>query len=289
MEDEMFVIAGATGQVGGVTARTMLDKGEPVRLIIRDPIKARAWSEQGAEVAIGTLDDEMFLTQALSDATGFFTLLPADYASTDFYADQRRLADAIVAGVERSDVAHVVLLSSHGAELPDGTGPVKCLHHLENRLRETDAQLTAVRSGYRQENLATVLGPAREHGIVPSLLPPDAPLRMVAAADVGRQGAEALIAPADDDETIDVQGLWYTMREATDRLSTALGQPLQVAEVPRAGWFDAFAQAGMTAHLAEIFIEMYSALADGRFVPAGDRLIEATTPIDDTMTSFIRN
>ena len=55
-------------------------------------------------------------------------------------------------------------------------------------LRGAATQLTAVRSGYRQENVAAVLGPARAQRVVPSLLPVDLPLRMVAAGDVGRVG-----------------------------------------------------------------------------------------------------
>lgn len=285
----MLVIAGATGRIGGVAARTLLEHDERVRVIVRDPASAELWVARGAEVAVGGLDDDLFLSDALKGASGFFTLLPPDYSSIDFYGDQRRMAEAIAAAVHASGVAHVVLLSSHGAELPEGTGPVTCLHYLEQVLRDTGTQLSAVRSGYHQENVAAVLAPAGAHGIVPSFLPADTPTRMVATSDVGRLVAECLRAPAEGHEVIDIQGPSYSMREVAHKLSAALGRPLQLVEIPPSGWIDALTQAGMSPHLAEVFAEMYSAFAAGRFVPVGDRMVEGTTPIDEVIATLTRH
>jgi uncharacterized protein YbjT (DUF2867 family) len=280
----MFLLSGATGRVGGAAAQALLEQDEKVRVIMRDAATADGWSARGAEVAVGTLADETFLTEALWDATGFFTLLPADFASIDFYGDQRRMADAISAAVEKSGVPHVVLLSSHGAELGDGTGPVKCMHYLEKALRDTGTQLTAVRSGYHQDNIAGVLGVAQAQGMVPSFLALDTPIRMVATRDVGRLVAECLMAPAERNEVVDIQGPWYSMREVVAKLSETLGKPLEPVEIPQAGWVDAFAQAGMSREIAEAFAEMYSAA--GRFTPVGDRMVEAATPIDEVIATL---
>ena len=179
-----------------------------------------------------------------------------------------------------------MLLSSHGAELADGTGPVKCLHHLEAVLRDTRAQLTAIRSGYHQDNIAAALGPAQAHGIVPSFLPADTPIRMVATGDVGRLAAECLTAPAERDEVVDIQGPLYSMREVAKKLGAALGTTLELVEVPPGGWVDALTQAGMASHIAEAFAEMYSAFVADRFVPVGDRMVEGTTPIDEVIATL---
>lgn len=47
----MYAITGVTGHVGGAVAGELLDAGAPVRVVVRDPEKGRAWSEVGAEVA----------------------------------------------------------------------------------------------------------------------------------------------------------------------------------------------------------------------------------------------
>jgi len=79
----MLVLAGVTGHVGGAAARALLTHGENIRVIVRDAHKGTAWSARGADVAVGSLADSEFLAMALDGATGFFALLPADYASVD--------------------------------------------------------------------------------------------------------------------------------------------------------------------------------------------------------------
>jgi NAD(P)H dehydrogenase (quinone) len=39
----MYAITGITGQVGGTVARTLLAQGLPVRAVVRDAAKGRAW------------------------------------------------------------------------------------------------------------------------------------------------------------------------------------------------------------------------------------------------------
>src|SRR5690242_13128312 len=123
----MFVVAGVTGHVGSVVAEQLLARGQKVKVIVRDAAKGAAWSRKGAEVAVGSLEDAASITAALRGASGFFTLLPPNFQAADFYGAQRKTADSIAAAVKESGVPHVVLLSSIGADLSDGTGPIKGL------------------------------------------------------------------------------------------------------------------------------------------------------------------
>src|SRR4029079_10619791 len=137
-------------------------------------------------VAVGSLEDAAFLAGALKGAQGFFTLLPPNYASKDFYAEQRSTADAIAQGVKQAGVPHVVILSSIGADLDAGNGPIKGLHYLENKIRETGAKLTALRAAYFQENIGQSVSPARDQGIFPNFVPSrDFPMPMIATRDIG--------------------------------------------------------------------------------------------------------
>src|SRR5262249_25624206 len=145
-EVPMYVIAGASGHVGSVAANQLLQQGKKVKVIVRDAQKGALWSQRGAEVAVGELQDTAFLTGGLKGATGFFTLLPPKYGAPDFFVFQKQSSDAIAGAVKASGVPHVVLLSSLGADLPAGTGPIKGLHYLENALRATGTRVTAIRA-----------------------------------------------------------------------------------------------------------------------------------------------
>jgi uncharacterized protein YbjT (DUF2867 family) len=279
----MYVIAGVSGHVGSVAANQLLEKGKKVKVIVREAKKGVAWSKRGAEVAVGELQDRAFLTTALKGATGFFTLLPPKYDAPDFFAFQKQTADVIAGAVKDAGVPHVVLLSSVGADLPAGTGPIKGLHYAENALRKTGTTLSAIRAGYFQENVANSLVPARQASIFPSLLDPDYAFPQIATPDIGKLVAESLLSPPAKSEVVDLVGPLYSQRQVAEKLGKALGKPLNVITVPREGWVPGLVQAGFSKDLAELFAEMNDAFAKGLVSPKGDRTVQGTTPFEDTL------
>lgn len=284
----MFVIAGVTGHVGSVVAEKLVAKGQKIRVLVRDAGKGAHWSRKGAEVAVGALDDQAFLTRALVGATGFFTLLPPNYQATDFFASQKATADAIAAAVKASGVRHVVMLSSIGADQPTGTGPIKGLYYLENALRGTGAILTALRAGSFQENVALSLEPAKKQGIFPNFAPSaDYPLPMIATKDIGALAAELLQNPPPKSEIVDLIGPAYSNRQVAEKLGAALGKKLDVIDIPQAGWVDALKQGGIPQSLAELFAEMYGAAASGKLAPKGDRLVHGATTLDEVVRTLV--
>ena len=284
----MFVIAGVTGHVGSVVANELLAKKMPVKVIVRDLEKGAAWSKKGAQVAVGRLEDKGFLTETLKGADGFFTLLPPDFAAPDFYAAQRTTADAIASAVKASGVPHVVFLSSVGADLASGNGPVRGLHYLENALRAAGTTLSAIRAGYFQENTATSLAPARQAGIVPNFMPSaDFPMPMIATRDIGMLAEQLLLEKPKKSENVDLQGPAYSARQVSEKLGAALGKPLKVVDIPQAGWVDAMKQGGIPEHVALVFAEMYAGLASGAIKPKGDRLVQGKTELDEVIRTIV--
>ncbi len=284
----MFVVAGVTGHVGSVVAEKLVAGGQKVKVIVRDAAKGAAWSKKGAEVAVGTLEDQAFLTGVLRGARGFFTLLPPNYQATDFFATQRKTADSIAGAVKASGVPHVVMLSSIGADLPAGTGPIRGLHYLENALRETGVKLTALRAGTFQENVANMVEPARKMGIFPNFAPSaDYPMPQIATRDIGALAAESLVSPPAKSEIVDLHGPAYANRQVAEKLGAALGKQLNVVDIPASGHVAALLQAGMSQSLAELFAEMYAGFASGKIVPKGDRTVQGKTTLDEVIKTLV--
>ncbi len=284
----MFVIAGATGHVGGIVARDLLAQGKKVKVIVRDTAKAAAWSSKGAEVAIGSLEDGAFLTSALRGAAGFFTLLPPHFAATDFYSWQRSTAMTIASAVKASAVPHVVLLSSVGADLDAGNGPIKGLFHFENALRATGTTLTAIRAGYFQENVATSIEAARTAGIYPNFTPSaDYPMPMLATRDIGALAVASLLAKPAKNEVIDLHGPAYSIRQVAEKLGAALGKKLHIVDIAPSAHVETMTKAGLPRQLAEAYAEMYAGFASGNIQPKGDRLVQGTTSLDEVIKSLV--
>ena len=55
----MFAVTGITGKVGGAVARSLLNAGLSVRVVVRDLAKGSQWAARGCEVAVGDLDDRL--------------------------------------------------------------------------------------------------------------------------------------------------------------------------------------------------------------------------------------
>jgi uncharacterized protein YbjT (DUF2867 family) len=285
----MFVIAGATGHVGGTAARELLAQKQKVKVIVRDAAKGKDWAAKGAEVAVGELGDTAFLTGALKGATGFFTLLPPDFGASDVFTGQKKLADAITAAVKQSGVPHVVLLSSLGADLEKGTGPIKGLHYFENTLRAAGTKLSAIRAAYFMENIGNSVGAAKGMGIFPNFMASqDAPMPMIATKDIGTLAAKVLRNPPGKNENIDLIGPFHSVKESAELLGKAVGKQLNIVDIPPPGHVAAMTQAGVPKPMAEAFAEMYNAFNTGLVAPKGDRRETGTTPFADVIAQVAK-
>jgi uncharacterized protein YbjT (DUF2867 family) len=71
-----IAVLGATGAQGGPVARALLDAGRATRVVVRDPARAGALAERGAQVAAADLTDVAALTAAFTGVSGVFAHLP---------------------------------------------------------------------------------------------------------------------------------------------------------------------------------------------------------------------
>ncbi|MFI5184512.1 MAG: NAD(P)H-binding protein, partial [Vicinamibacteria bacterium] len=176
---EMIVVMGASGHVGGEVARRLLAAGRTVRAIARSADKLRAL--KGADVKTGSLGDKTFLTGAVRGATTVFAMLPPDYAAADMHASQKAVAESIAASIQEAGVTHVVALSSIGAELSAGTGPIAHLHAFEALLNGVPGlNVVHVRAAYFMENLLNNIGLIKSAGVNGATVKADRPIAMTA-------------------------------------------------------------------------------------------------------------
>jgi uncharacterized protein YbjT (DUF2867 family) len=282
----MFVIAGVSGNTGSIVANALLEQGKKVRVIVRDAKKGEPWKARGAEVAVASVDDEAALTKALEGATGAYFLSPPDMGATDFIAQRRASVETLARAVEKSKVPHVVLLSSAGAQHEAGTGPIRTVHFAEQRLAKTPAKTTFVRAAYFFENWASVLGAAAQ-GKLPTFIPPDLVVPMVATKDIGLVAAKALLEPpAGKSEIIELAGPRdYSSREIAAVLTKILGKPVEVAAAPLEAVVPTFTSFGISPNIAGLFQEMYDGIAKGlvTFEGKGTRLVRGNVDAETAL------
>ncbi|GII95881.1 NmrA family NAD(P)-binding protein [Sinosporangium siamense] len=284
----MYVIAGATGRVGSATAKSLLAAGAKVRVLTRRHTDAERWAALGVEARVVSLDDRVMLGGALEGCAGFFTLLPFDLNVDDLDAHADRLIGSIAGAVADQRVPHVVMLSSGGADLAEGTGPIAGLHRLEQALLGAGTTLTALRSGHFQEKVADVIDIARSSGVYPVFAASaDIPHSMVATVDIGAVAAQALQSPPASSESVDIIGPAYSERAVAAVLGDALGRELQVTTLPEDAWSGALVGAGFRPYVAESLAELYRADEGGLLAPRGDRSVRVDTGIETTIRRIL--
>lgn len=262
----MYAIAGATGRTGAAVVEALLAKGERVRVIVRDTARGEQWRARGAEVAVADLRDATGLAAALRGALGAYLLVPTEVTVADLAAAQRSFIGGISGALEESRIPHVVLLSSWGAELPACTGPVRGLHVAEQALRSlpgTDA--TLLRAVYFMENFASSLG-MLDKGLLPTFVPEDLGIPMVATRDLGVVAARLLTEAPRGTRVVYATGpARYGYADAARILTRLLGREIRAERAPIEAMVPALTAAGFSPGVATAYREMTEALTEGRF------------------------
>lgn len=258
----MYVVAGVSGNTGSVVAETLLAQGRKVRVVVRDARKGEAWKARGAEVAVADLTDAKALGEAFKGASGVYVLLPPfAWNAPDPSADRPALIAGIAGAVKGGRPAHVVLLSSVGAQHEKGTGPIASLHTLEGELRATGVPATFLRAGYFMENWGASLAGALEGGALYNALTADKKIPQVATRDIGTTAAKLLVEPATSGvRVVELAGPEdYSLNDTAAVLSKVAGKAINAVQVPIEGLKGALQGMGASAGVADLYGEMTDA------------------------------
>ena len=186
----MYVILGASGNTGSMIANSLLLKGKKVRVMGRDAGRLQRFVGKGAEAFTADMSDAAALIEAFSGARAAYLLLPPAKSPEE----QERDSDAVAKAVRETGLRYAVHLSSYGAQVAKGAGPVSGLHSSEEKLNAiTGLNVLHVRAAYFMENSLAAIGMIHHMGIFGNALLPDLKLPMVATRDVGNYAGQRLL------------------------------------------------------------------------------------------------
>jgi NAD(P)H dehydrogenase (quinone) len=277
----MFAVMGITGQVGSAVANALLERGEKVRAIVRNPEKAKAWAARGAELVVADYEDESALEAAFRGAKGVFAMLPPYFAPSPDLREPKQVIEAISTALDRTRPEKVVYLSSIGAQQKTDLGLITVLHLFEEKISSLSIPTASLRAGWFMENCAWDISPAREQGKLFSYLQPlDHDFALVATKDIGQAGAETLLQSWQGHRYIEVAGpRRYTPLDIAAALSTVLKKKVEAVVVPRNTWADNFVAQGTPRDRTALRIEMLDAFNSHWIdfgVPGTERFIGTT-------------
>jgi uncharacterized protein YbjT (DUF2867 family) len=276
--DAMYVILGGSGNTGSIIANSLLSKGQKVRVVGRDLGRLQRFVRKGAEAFAADVSDAAALTKAFGAARAAYLMLPPISSRED----QERQSDAIAKAVKESGLRYAVHLSSYGAHVPEGTGPVTGLHSSEQKLNAIgDLNVLHLRAAYFMENNLAAIDMIRGMGKFGHALIPDLKLPMIATRDVGDYATQRLLdLDFSGKQTRELLGERdLSMTEATAVIARAIGKPdLRYEQFPYDQVQQVLEQMGMPPKKAAVYIEMFEAINAGLLAAQEQRSKENSTP-----------
>ena len=277
----IYVILGASGNTGSIIADSLLSKGRKAHVVGRDVGRLQRFVRKGAEAFTANVSDAAALTKAFKGARAAYLMLPPAKSRED----QERDSDAIAKAVKESGLQYALHLSSYGAQVPEGTGPIAGLHSSEQKLNAISSlNVLHLRAAYFMENNLAAIGMIHGMGMVGNALLPDLKLPMIATRDVGDYAAQRLLhLDFSGKQTRELLGERdLSMTEATAVIARGIGKPdLRYEQFPYDQVQQALTQMGVPPKGAALYIEMYKAINAGVLTP-----LEPRSPENSTPTSF---
>ena len=233
-----IVVTAATERQGRATTTALLQRGWPVRALVRDPDSAPAaeLAAAGAEVAVCDLDDADAIKAALGGAHGLFLyqpgfmspqLTPGLGPDSELTRGRTVINAALAAGI-----GHLVYSSALGANL--GLSPLHAPKQaLEQQLAASGVPFTIIRPVGFMENYA---GPGRglqPGGTIRTPAPPHIVEQLIAVRDIGAFAAIAVANPGRyAGKAFELAGDELTLPQIAAAMTTALGRPVRYNQIP---------------------------------------------------------
>lgn len=258
-------LTGSLGNISKPLAEILFKNGHEVTVISSDAKKINVIEALGAKAAIGSVSDTAFLTEAFKGADAIYTMVPPNWGVSNYRQYIANTGKNYLEAIKASGVKRVVNLSSIGAHLPEGTGPIAGLYEVEHTLDTLDGvAVKHLRAGIFYINFFFDIPVILNMGIMGNNYESNARLVMVHPKDIAAAAAQELQGSFKGKSCRYVAGEEQEIAAVVKILGTAIGKP----ELPWVKFSDEETAAGMIAAgmskaIANLYVEMGHAIGSG--------------------------
>jgi uncharacterized protein YbjT (DUF2867 family) len=275
----MIVITAPTGQIGRQVLDSVLNSGEPIRVIARDPSRLSPQVRERVEVVPGSHGDIDVVNEAFTGADSVFWLVPPDPHAKSIdgaYLDFTRPAcDAF----KSQGVKHVVGISALGRGVAGNAGHVSASLAMDDLIASTGVSYRALTMPSFMDNVLNQVEAIKNRGMFFSPISGDRKLPTCATRDIAAAAAKLLLDDSWSGEgAVPVLGPEdLSCNDMARIMSEALGKPVRFQQVPAESFKATLTQHGMSEAMAQGMVDMMVAKDKG-LDNAEPRTPESTTP-----------
>ncbi len=260
-----YVLTGSLGHTGKPITEALVKAGHSVTVITSSADKVADIEALGAKAAVGSVEDANFLKQAFAGADAVYLMIPPKWGVNGWRAYQNQVGDNYIEAINANNVQYVVLLSSVGAHLGEGVGPVDGLYDMEQKLKAVPG-LNAIflRPPYFMYNLFGMAGMIKGMGIIGSNFGDDT-IALAHTSDIADAAIDELLQLGFTGQRVRyIASDEHTGPEIAKILGEAVGRP----ETPWVVFSDeqntqGMIQAGLNEEMATEYTKLGQAMRNG--------------------------
>ncbi len=262
-----YVITGSLGNVSKPIVEQLVYAGHTVSVITSKEENKSAIETLGATPLIGSVEDAEFVKESFSGADAVYLMIPPNWATTNFLAYQQQVADNYAEAVKNNSIKYVVQLSSIGAHMRKGAGPIDGVAYLEEKLEAIPGlNVLMLRPSYFFNNLYSQADLVKKAGIFGANHGGPEKLALTDTGEIATVATEALL-------NLDFRGhiiKYIASDERTgDEIAAVLGAAIGK---PGTAWvvfsdeqsYQGMLDAGLPPTLAEAYTQMGHSIHNGR-------------------------
>lgn len=261
-----YVITGSIGHTGKPITQGLIRAGHTVTVVTSNPDNRAAIEALGAEAAVGSVEDASFLEQAFAGADAAYLMIPGKWGVTAWRDYQHVVSDNYIAAIRANNIRFAVLLSSVGAHMGNGAGPVDGLYDAEQKLSRVEGLNSKfLRPSYFMYNLFGMVGMVKGMGMMGSNFGDDT-IALTHTDDIAEVALQELL-------NLDFTGHQIRYIASDERtgpdIAKVLGEAVGKPETPWVVFSDeqntqGMLQAGLNEEMATEFTRLGQAMRDGR-------------------------
>jgi uncharacterized protein YbjT (DUF2867 family) len=278
----MIVITAPTGQIGRQVLDNVLDSGEPIRVIARDPSRLSPRVRERVEVVKGSHDDIDVVTEAFAGADSVFWLVPPDPRAESIQTHVLGFIRPLCKAIKSQGVKRVIGVSSLGRGIARNAGQISAIFAMDDLIESTGVSYRSLCMPGFMENMLWQVEPIRRQGMMFYPMSGDRKVPTCATRDIAAIAAKLLLDRSwSGQDSVPVLGPEdLSFNDMAQIVSEVLERPVRFQQVPGEAYKATLMQHGMTEAWAQGLINMAAAVDQGIYEA------EPRTPQSATPTSF---
>jgi uncharacterized protein YbjT (DUF2867 family) len=277
----MIVVTAPTGSIGRQVLENILDKGESVRVIARDPARLPSPIRDRVDVVQGSHGDIDVVSRAFEGADTVFWLVPPDAQAASVEAAYVDFSRPACMALKSHGVRRVVGISAlgRGTEMSEKAGHVTASLKMDDLIAATGVSYRALTMPSFMENILGQAAAIKSQGMFFSPLASDRKFPTCASRDIAATAAGLLLDPSWSGQgSVAVLGPEdLTFNEMAQILSDVLGKPVRFQQIPMEAFKTRLAGFGMSEAIVQGYVDMMTAKNNG-LDNAEPRSPQSTTP-----------